>query len=74
LFDYLISGKHNPTESAYFVVGDFNTGLHFQDELGSTFYCTKDFKELDKSGFIDSWRHRNPGTQEFSWYSNQRVL
>ena len=70
LFEFLAEGRHRPTEAAYFIVGDFNTGLHFQDEEGATFYCTTEFKALSESGVVDSWRNRNPDTREFSWYSN----
>ncbi|EIC23635.1 endonuclease/exonuclease/phosphatase family protein [Thiorhodovibrio frisius] len=70
LFDFLAKGCHLPTEAAYFIVGDFNTGLHFQDEEGATFFCTTEFKALSESGVVDSWRNRNPATREFSWYSN----
>lgn len=70
LFEFLTAGSHQPTEAAYFIVGDFNTGLHFQDEEGATFYCTEEFNALAKSGVVDSWRNCNQGVKEFSWYSN----
>lgn len=70
LFEFLAEGGHRPSENAYFIVGDFNTGLHFQDEEGATFYCTAEFKALSESGLVDSWRNRHPDTREFSWYSN----
>lgn len=52
-----------------FVIGDFNTGLHQQDEAGATFYCTEEFAALLAAGLVDSWRTRNPHLREFSWYS-----
>ena len=70
LFEFLLEGGHRPTEDAYLIVGDFNTGLHFQDEEKATFYCTAEFKALLKSELVDSWRNRHPNTREFSWYSN----
>lgn len=70
LFDFLVKGGHRPAEAAYVIVGDFNTGLHFLDEEGATFYCTAGFKALLESGLVDSWRNRHPDTREFSWYSN----
>ena len=70
LFEFLAGSSCRPTEAAHFIVGDFNTGLHFQDEEGATFHCTAEFKALSESGFVDSWRSRNLDTKEFSWYSN----
>lgn len=70
LFEFLANSGHRPTEASYIIVGDFNTGLHFQDEEGATFYCTSEFKTLLESGLVDSWRNRHPDKREFSWYSN----
>lgn len=70
LFEFFVKGQHRPTEAAYFIVGDFNTGLHFLDEEGATFYCTAEFSALLDSGLVDSWRNRNPHKRKFSWYSN----
>lgn len=70
LFEFLAKNEHRPTETTYFIVGDFNTGIHFQDEQGATFYCAAQFQALSESGLIDSWRTRNPNTKEFSWFSN----
>jgi exodeoxyribonuclease-3 len=71
LFKYLAAGGHRPTETDFYIIGDVNTGLHFQDEEQATFYCTEEFEALIESGVIDSWRSRNPEAKEFSWYSNQ---
>ncbi|OQW99596.1 MAG: hypothetical protein BWK73_50205 [Thiothrix lacustris] len=71
LFEFLRKGGCRPTDGAYFIIGDFNTGLHFQDEHGATFYCTTEFNALLESGLVDSWRNRHPSTKEFSWYSNR---
>jgi exodeoxyribonuclease-3 len=70
LFQFLVNGRHRPTEAAYFVVGDFNTGLHRIDEAGASFHCTEDFVALSRSGLVDSWRSRNLQEKVFSWYSN----
>ncbi|TSA35538.1 MAG: hypothetical protein D4R65_04325 [Verrucomicrobiaceae bacterium] len=70
LFNFLAEGSHHPSETVHFIVGDFNTGLHFHDEKSATFSCTAEFKALSKSGLVDSWRNRHPNTKEFSWYSN----
>lgn len=51
------------------LIGDFNTGLHFEDESGSTFQCVESFAALLSAGIIDAWRARNPSAREFSWFS-----
>lgn len=71
LFKFLVEGGHQPPENAYLLVGDFNTGLHFQDEEKATFYCTAELKALLEAGLVDSWRKRHPNTREFSWYSHR---
>jgi exonuclease III len=71
LFEFLARGRHRPTDAVHFIVGDFNTGLHFQDEEGATFYCVEQFNALSGSGLVDSWRCRNPGVKEYSWHSNR---
>lgn len=51
------------------VIGDFNTGKPFEDEVGNTFSCSDCFSELLASGLIDSWRKRNSEGREFTWFS-----
>lgn len=53
------------------VLGDFNTGLHYIDEVGKTFACAESFESLKDVGLVDAWRTRNPVTKEFSWFSSQ---
>lgn len=52
------------------ILGDFNTGRHYIDEPGKTFYCADSFISLEDSGLIDSWRKRNMDKKEYSWYSS----
>lgn len=54
------------------VVGDFNTGLPFEDEAENTFACSDSFASLLSAGLVDSWRKRHPNAREFSWYSQAR--
>jgi exodeoxyribonuclease-3 len=51
------------------IVGDLNTGLHRIDEAGKTFTCERAFKALGDLGFVDAWRHCNPGANDRTWYS-----
>jgi hypothetical protein len=50
-------------------IGDWNTGAHKIDEKGRTFVCSDEFRKLSARGWTDLWRHHNPGTTEFTWYS-----
>jgi len=53
------------------ILGDFNTGKHYEDEDGRTFACADCFTALLQGGLIDSWRRRNASAREFSWYSSK---
>ena len=53
----------------YMFVGDWNTGAHRLDETGKTFVCAEHFARLSALGWIDLWRHHNPGVTEYTWYS-----
>ena len=52
------------------LVGDFNTGKHYIDEIGATFYGTEYMTELESRGWIDAWRHLHVDEREFTWRSN----
>ena len=51
------------------LVGDWNTGAHHVDEKGKTYVCAEHFGNLSALGWTDVWRHHNPGTTEWTWYS-----
>ena len=67
VFDYLIEECANSDRSI--ITGDINTGLHFIDEKGKSFYCADALYELNQS-MQDAYRHLNGERQEYSWYSN----
>jgi exodeoxyribonuclease III len=50
------------------IIGDFNTGLKIDSE-GTPFKCGEYMEELNRLGWLDSWRHLHPGEREFTWYS-----
>jgi exodeoxyribonuclease-3 len=52
------------------VLGDFNTGKHFVDESGSTFFSADCIDTLERAGWVDPWRARNPMAREYTWFSN----
>lgn len=51
------------------VMGDLNTGKHFEDEAGKTFACVQSFLALEAAGLVDAWRSRNTEAREYSWFS-----
>jgi exonuclease III len=51
------------------LVGDFNTGAHFTDEIGKTYVCAGHFERLSSLGWTDLWRHHNRGPTEWTWFS-----
>ena len=69
VFEFLM--KMCPLESKSTVIlGDFNTGKHFLDEKGKSFYCSEYLNKFEELGFVDAWRYINGNSNEFSWFSN----
>ena len=56
----------------FLFVGDLNTGLHRIDEVGRTFVCAEQFRQMTELGWIDLWRAFNSESTEFTWYSKLR--
>jgi exodeoxyribonuclease-3 len=53
----------------YVFVGDWNTGRHFVDEEGATFFAAAEFAALSDSGWTDAWRSLHPQERDYSWFS-----
>ena len=70
LYDFFLGNELGDLGAEAMIFGDFNTGLHFQDETKATFKLADRFAALPSKGFIDAWRTRYPERREFSWYSN----
>lgn len=70
VFEALCALESSVLESDSLLIGDFNTGRHLLDEVGSTFYGSEYFDRLEGLGWVDAWRSRNPTKSEFSWFSN----
>lgn len=51
------------------LIGDFNTGQHFVDEVGRTFYGAEYLDALRSAGFDDAWRTLHPEAREYTWFS-----
>jgi exodeoxyribonuclease-3 len=56
---------------ADYLIGDFNTGRHLLDEVGTTFHCADAFEALLRCGYHDAWRERNPDEKTYSWQSGR---
>jgi len=69
LFKTILDDKNELLNQKCLIIGDFNTGLPFQDESKESFYCVKEFQRLNQVGFIDAWRSRHPDKFEYSWFS-----
>ena len=67
VFDYLIEECANSDRSI--ITGDINTGLHFIDEKGKSFYCAGALHELNQA-MPDAYRHLHGEKKEYSWFSN----
>jgi exonuclease III len=70
VFEFLLSEINNNEDENIIIVGDFNTGKHYLDEKGKSFYCSEYFDKLEQVNMIDAWRFINGDTKEFSWFSN----
>jgi exodeoxyribonuclease-3 len=69
LFEYLLSCPKELLGPAV-LIGDINTGLHYVDEVGATFYCADEFRRLSETGWVDAWRLMHGDARDFSWQSN----
>ncbi len=57
--------------SPYLFIGDWNTGRHFIDEAGATFFGAPEFESMTTDGWTDAWRSLHEDSREFSWFSNR---
>ena len=70
VFDFLLKEiKSNPTEKII-ITGDINTGKHFIDEKGATFFHADYLDKIENENLYDAWRHIHNDKKEFTWYSN----
>ena len=70
IFDFLLKKISGNQEKKIIITGDINTGKHFQDEKGASFYCSDYLDKLEQKGMVDAWRLINKKNKEYSWYSN----
>jgi exonuclease III len=68
-WDTVLRAAETRLQEPFLLVGDWNTGAHRLDETGKTYVCAEHFLKLSELGWTDMWRHHNPGTTEWTWYS-----
>jgi exonuclease III len=68
-WDTVLCAAEARLQEPFLFVGDWNTGAHRVDEKAKTFACSEHFLKLSAIGWTDMWRHYNPGTTEWTWYS-----
>ncbi len=60
------------SESSRFIVaGDFNSGINYVDQKGSSFWYSDQLIKLHENGYVDAFRAIHKDVKEYSWYSHQ---
>lgn len=70
VFEFLLAQIEKNKDQNIIIAGDYNTGKHYIDEKGATFFHSNYLEEFENKGLFDVWRELNPTKKEFSWYSN----
>lgn len=70
IFEYLLSEIEKNGKENAIITGDINTGKHYLDENGATFYHSEYIEKFEEYGFIDAWRMVHGKKKEYSWFSN----
>jgi exodeoxyribonuclease III len=70
LFEYILELPEEFLTKPALLLGDFNTGKHYIDETGKTFYESHYLELIESRGWTDAWRNCHGDKREFSWYSH----
>lgn len=71
LWEYIIAYAKANIATPAIILGDFNTGRHFHDEVGKTFHCSDSFEQLSHIGWYDAWRYFAKDRREYSWFNSK---
>jgi exonuclease III len=70
-WDAIVRSAARRRHASSLFVGDFNTTRHFVDEAGAVCRTSAYMDHIERAGFRDVYRDRNPKRREFSWYSSR---
>ncbi|MCC7301286.1 MAG: endonuclease/exonuclease/phosphatase family protein [Bacteroidia bacterium] len=71
VFEFLLQEIQDGPDKPVIITGDINTGKHYIDEEGATFFHSAYLEKLEATGMLDAFRHFHPDAREYSWYSNR---
>lgn len=69
LFDFLMNAIDR--EKPCIIIGDYNSGINFLDQKGSSFWYTEYFPKFIQEGYLDAFRVIHDDKKEYSWFSHQ---
>ena len=52
-------------------MGDFNTGINYIDQKGSSFWHSEYLKKFEDMGLFDAFRYRQGSIVDYSWFSHK---
>lgn len=70
VFEFLLNEIRNNPDENIIITGDINTGKHYIDEIGSTFFHSEYIQKIEEMGLFDAWRYIHKDKTEYSWYSS----
>lgn len=70
VFDFLLKYINDHPNEKIIITGDINTGKHYLDENGATFFHSNYLDKFEQLGYIDAWRYIHGNKKEYTWYSN----
>ena len=69
LFEFLM--EEIDKEKVAIIMGDYNSGINFLDQKGSSFWYTEFFPKFINAGYLDAFRIIYDDKKEYSWFSHQ---
>jgi exonuclease III len=70
IFDFLI--KEAKKGHSGIMVGDYNTGKNYIDQVGDSFWYSDKLTELEAENYTDAFRFKYGNVKEYSWYSHHK--